>query len=211
VSFCAFRPRRLWARGPTSRTSTSWWSYLDAMRHRRRGHRPTRFHVFRVQPPRALTGRAGPPSRAMIRHGRGGQLHKVCELLCEDVSSAPPIRCRASSSVRWETTKERFTPGEEHLAPGEPVFPRTDLDLGHAAAAAAALFTDGRAWGRRRPCRPTSSNISPPGMKRVGYPQVHQPDQGRGADLEQGRRPPIFRLSTVWSTPTSSCGTWAAS
>jgi hypothetical protein len=42
----------------------------------------------------------------------------------------------------------------------------------------------------------------------VGDSQADQPDQGRGTDLEQGGRTRSSG-SIIWSTPTSSCVTWA--
>ena len=137
----------------------------------------------------------------MIRHGEE-QLHKVCELLCETfLDSTYTLQSVVIGEV--ETTKERFTLVKS-ISPGD-LYSQTDLDLG-TRQLRRLRYHDGGAWSR---------------ASLVANVVEYQPagiTSGASTSSSAGSRPRSrsgTRSSTrssgsiAWSTPTSSCGTWA--
>jgi hypothetical protein len=131
-------------------------SYLDTMRRRIEAS-PDEIHVFEFSRLRLTDVRTA--FARMIRHGEE-QLHRV---LRADVRDLPRFHLHAPErreSARVETTKERFTLGEEHLAGRSDS--QTDPRSRHPAAAGACAITTA-ARGAAPAWSPTSSSTSRPG------------------------------------------------
>ena len=118
----------------------------------------------------------------MIRRGEE-KLHRLCELLCESYFDSPyTLQNVVIGEV--ETTQERFTLVQP-LVPTD-LYSHTDLDLG-TRQLRRLRYHDGRRWSRAVLVA-NMVEYQPGHTQPVGHPQVHQPHQGGGANLEQGGR-----------------------